>query len=49
MNSSKNLNNIQTFDNTFAKKKEDKNTSRISLIESNFQPMLGKSVFSDKK
>ena len=49
MNSSKNLNNVQTFDNSFTKKKEEKNASHISLIGSNFQPMIGRSTFSNKK
>ena len=49
MNGSKNLNNNQTLNNSFTKKKEERNTSHISIIESNFQPMISKSVFPNKK
>ena len=46
------INNVQTYDcsdNSFTQKKEEKNNSRISLIEPVFQPILIKSDIYNKK
>lgn len=46
------LNNTQSYDctdNSFTQKKEEKSHSRISLMEPNSQPIVGKSGISNKK
>ena len=40
---------VDCTDNSFTQNKEEKNHSRISLVEPIFQPLMPKSGYSNKK